>query len=365
MKIIGLMPLSGNGGISSWTRVFRQSFPDDKHEFVFIDEAPYKKTRTGDKENIFYRGYSGLSVLFRILKQLKRHLKTQHYDLLHTTTSGSIGSLRDFLVAKICHQYDVKVILHCRYGCIVEDLQSHNLIGFLLRKVFREMDQIWVLDSHSFNTLRQNKDLCDKVFLTPNCITIKESCDENPKAYNRVAFVGNLVPDKGLYELIEACVLTNVRLDVIGPGTEEIVEHIKKIAGRKIGESIFLHGRVPNPIAVELMHQTDIVALPTYYRQEAFPISILEAMSLTKLVISCPRAAVRDMLTGMDGKDCGILVKPKSVKSIVNAIMWCQTHKKDADQMCKRAYEKVYKCYRTEVVYNLYRTNYSKLIEGH
>ena len=110
------------------------------------------------------------------------------------------------------------------------------------------------------------------------------------------------------------------------------------------------------------MHEVDIVALPTYYPWEAFPISIIEAMSLTKMVISCPRAAIPDMLTDLDGNPCGILVPEKSVDGIVDAIMWCQTHKKEADKMCQKAYEKVYNCYRKEVVYKLYRENYRRLL---
>ena len=85
------------------------------------------------------------------------------------------------------------------------------------------------------------------------------------------------------------------------------------------------------------MHSVDILALPTYYASEAFPISILEAMSLTKMVISCPRAAIKDMLTDLDGNPCGMLVEPKSTDAIINAINWCQTHRKEADLMCQKS----------------------------
>ena len=80
------------------------------------------------------------------------------------------------------------------------------------------------------------------------------------------------------------------------------------------------------------------------------------------MVISCPRAAVKDMLTDLEGKPCGMLVAPKSADAIVEAIEWLQSHKNEADEMCKKAYEKVYTCYRKEVVYDLYRTHYQELI---
>lgn len=361
MKIIGLFPLTGNGGIASWTKKFTKTFPDNEHQFTFVNVSPSVPRTGGLSETFLFRTLSGISAMFRILRELKMVMKKDKYDILHTTTSGNIGSFRDYCVAKLCKKYGVKTIMHCRYGCITEDIQSTGLVGKLLRKSMNEFDQIWVLDSRSYNTLKGRENLMDKVYLTPNSIDVNEKMNPTPKDYKRVAFIGNLYPTKGLYELVSACTRTDVRLDVIGPGSDAVVANVKTIAGEKLDKTIFMHGRLPNPEAIKFMHEVDIVALPTYYPWEAFPISIIEAMSLTKMVISCPRAAVKDMLTDIDGKPCGMLVAPKSSDAIVEAINWCQTHKEKADEMCHKAYEKVYTCYRKEVVYDLYRSLYSKL----
>lgn len=137
---------------------------------------------------------------------------------------------------------------------------------------------------------------------------------------------------------------------------------MKSLAGDQIGKNVHIHGKLPNNEAVKFMHKVDIIALPTYYPSEAFPISILEAMSLTKMVISCPRAAIPDMLTDMEGKPCGILVPKRSVQGIADAIKWCQDNNEKANMMCHKAYEKVYNCYRTDVVYDIYRANYNRLV---
>lgn len=362
MRIIGLFPLTGNGGIASWTKKFAKTFPDEEHQFTFVNVSPSISRVGGWSETILVRTISGLTAMSRILKDLKKILVKEHYDVLHTTTSGNLGSLRDFYVAKLCKEYGLKSIMHCRYGCITEDIQSKGIVGWLLRKAMKEFDQIWVLDYRSYNTLKGINNLKDKVYLTPNSIDVIEEVNPAPKEYKRVAFVGNLYPMKGLYELVEACKCIDVRLDIIGPGADGVVAHVKKLAGDKLNKSIFIHGKLPNPEAVRFMQNVDIVALPTYYPWEAFPISIIEAMSLTKMVISCPRAAVKDILTDLDGKLCGMLVAPKSAETIVEAINWCQLHKKEADIMCQKAYEKVKTCYRKEVVYDLYRSLYRKLI---
>lgn len=361
MKIIGLFPLTGNGGIASWTKKFMKTFPNEEYVFSFVNVAP-AKPRSGDHEPLWYRIISGISTLLRIRKEIKVLLNKDKYDILHTTTSGNIGSFRDYAVAKLCHKFGVKTIMHCRYGCITEDIQSSGITGYMLRKAMCEFDQIWVLDSRSYKTLKGIDYLKDRVHLTPNSIDVTEPLDETPKDYKTIAFCGNLVPSKGLYELTEAATKTDVTLHLIGPGTEEVNAKVREIAGDKLDKTIFLHGRLPNPEAVKFLKSVDMVALPTYYHSEAFPISIIEAMSLSKLLISCNQAAVPDMLTSLDGSPCGLLVEKKSSDAIVDAINWCQTHKEEADAMCKKAYEKVFACYRKEVVYELYKTHYKELI---
>lgn len=359
IKILGLFPITGNGGISSWSRKYIRTFPDEQYDISIIDTTPGVRIGT---EGLFKRVISGFKALKNIYAETKHKLISESPDILHTTSSGSIGSLRDIVVAKLSKKAGVKCIIHNRYGCIPEDYVRKGLVGILLRKSFELYDQIWVLDRRTYDFLLQYPHLKDKVFLTPNSIEVTAPIDNIPKSYKRVGFIGNLIPTKGVFDLVEACTRCEVRLDIIGPGTSDVIDRIKQIAGDKIDRAIFMHGKLPNEEAVKFMADIDIVALPTYYPWEAFPISILEAMSKTKMVISCPRAAIPDMLTSMDGKKCGLLVEPKSAKSIQEAIEWCQAHTQEADEMCQAAYTKVWNAYRTEVVYQIYRDNYKKLM---
>jgi glycosyltransferase involved in cell wall biosynthesis len=118
---------------------------------------------------------------------------------------------------------------------------------------------------------------------------------------------------------------------------------------------------MPNDEAVKILETIDILALPTYYPWEAFPISILEAMSRGKMVISTDRAAIPDILTDLDGNKCGCIVGERSPEQIYNAIKWCQNHKEEADTMCRKAYEKVKNSYDTAIIYRLYKDLYDQL----
>lgn len=357
-NVIGLFPLTGNGGIASWTKKFLANFPDEEFQIIPVNLTPGIRYGT---ENLYQRTVSGLKTLYNTLKELKEVIKKEQPKILHTTSSGSIGAYRDLRVAQLCKKHGIKTILHCHYGRITEDITSKSPIGFLLRKSISLYDQIWVLDQRSYNTLKAIPQYADKVYLTPNPIDIKYPVDLTPKNYKRVGFIGNLIPSKGIFELVEACANCNVKLDIIGDGEPSVIEHIKRIGKDKIGKDILLHGKVPNEDAVKLMSNIDILALPTYYPWEAFPISILEAMSLSKMVISCNWAAVPDMLKTTDGKLCGLLVKQKSVSNIIDALKWCQTHPHEADIMRADAYKKVSTTYELSIVYDIYRNLYRNL----
>ena len=354
--------MTGNGGIASWAKKFVESFPNESYQFSFVNVSPPTPRKGGLSESFPVRTVTGLIALIRVRNDLKRLFRKEKFDILHTTTSGSLGSLRDYMVARLCKKHGVKTIMHCRYGCITEDINSKGYLGRLLRRTMAEFDKIWVLDSRSFDTLKGIEYLKDKVSMLPNSVDVPETMNPAPESFDRIAFIGNLYPEKGLFELLEACLRKDMRLDIVGPGTDDVLARIKKLAGSRLNEKVFIHGMVPNAEALKIMNEVDILALPTYYPMEAFPISIIEAMSLTKMVISCSRAAIEDILTGLDGKPCGMLVEPRSADAIVDAIDWCRTHKEEAAQMCRNAYEKVKARYDKDLVYEFYRENYHKLV---
>lgn len=363
MVIIGIYPLKGNGGIASWTKKFLKTFPDDEYVIYPVSNAP-------DKDFTLYsnsvdRMYHGFKAMVRCYLESRKVLK-QHPEIqiMHTTTSSGLGSVRDYLLAKLCHRHGVKCIMHCRFGTVKEKYESKDVWGRYFVKAVNEFDQTWVLDNRSASYLKSIPEISGKIYLTPNSIAVPESCDLRPKEYHNIGFVGNVVETKGIFELVQAVAETraDVNLTIAGPGLASDIAKVKAIAGEHFGKKIKYVGKLPNEKAVELINTLDVIALPTYYSGEAFPISILEAMSNGKLVLSCPRAAIPDMLTAIDGSKCGVLVAEKSKDEIVQAFEWISSHKQECDEMCRKAYEKVKAAYRMDVVYDIYRENYKKLL---
>lgn len=360
--VLFICPTSGNGGIQSWTRKMLTTFSNDEFELYHLNVSHRRSESKNDSR--IRRVLDGVLDMISVCRRTIAALKKQKFDLMHTTTSGNIGTLRDFFLVKICHRYHVKCIMHCRYGCITEDFNSKGFWGKLLRKTMYLYDNVWVLDKRSESALNKDEKMQGKVFLTPNSINVPAECDLSSKKYKKLVFVGNLIPSKGLYELIHAVsdYDLDVSLTIAGPENPVVIEEMKRISGNKWGRSVNYVGKLKNDDAVKLIKSVDIVVLASYYPSEAFPISILEAMSYGKLVIATKRAAIPDMLTDVDGNECGYFVREQSVEDIVKAIKWSQAHISEADCRCAKAYEKVRDCYSTEVIYNLYRKLYKNLL---
>lgn len=363
-EIIGLYPLQGNGGIASWTKKFLKTFPDSEYVIHPINIAPAKDFSLYRGLDRFVYGFKAYRDSIRELKQvLKDHPSA---SIMHTTTSAGGGVFRDNAAVKMCHKHGLKSVMHCRFGSIKELYESNSILGRKFRENVQLYDQTWVLDRRSLEFLQKQEGVGNKIHLTPNSIQVPEACNLDSKTFDKICFVGNVLPTKGIMELVMAVkkIGGSMTLNIAGPASPTMLDSVRNAAGEAWNNYILYKGKLPNDEAVELVNASDIVALPTYYPGEAFPISIIEAMSRGKLVLSCPRAAIPDMLTDMDGNNCGILVKPESSIAIEEGLLWISAHKEECNEMCARAYEKVKKSYDTSVVYKLYRSLFKELTDG-
>jgi Glycosyltransferase len=360
-NILLIAPTGRNGGISSWANKLLNCFASGDFHFISIDSA--LKHRLETQMSPFKRIYAGLLDLKDIKKSVKTTIRNNKIDIMHITTSGSFATLRDYVLGRMCRKNGMKMIMHCHYGNMPEFLNSKGIFKHILLYTMGMYDEIWVLDSKTENLLKKYTKLSRKVYLIPNGIDVPHSFDNTPKTFNKIAFIGNVIPSKGVFELIKAVlkIERDVILYIVGPADEESKDRIKAMCNDQLGTKIQILGKMDNRDAVSFMKKVDILALPTYYKFEAFPISILEAMSNGKLVISTNRAAIPNMLTAQDGSMCGILVEEKNVDAIQNAIEFCIDHPEECNKTCEKAYQKVRESYRLDVVYKMIEDRYKNL----
>ena len=360
VKILGLFPQRGNGGIISWATNVINSFSNEEFQLNAVDTAPEQDfTKNEGLVGVYNNAIAFVKILYKVKKVLK---KNPDIRIMHITTSGGKGTLRDYMMVRLCHKRGIRCIMHCHFSYIKDLYHDTRACGRLFRKNTELYDQIWVLDNYSASFLQSVPAICKKIELTPNSIEVPESVVMEPSNYKKVGFVGNIVPEKGIFELIRAFkeLDNDTHLYIAGVGSDADVKRMVELAGSRMNHNIHFLGRLSNRDAVKLIESIDILCLPTY--GEAFPISVLEAMSRGKMIITCPKGAIPDMLALADGSLCGLLVPDKTVHELADAIKWCQSHPLEALEMRKKAYEKVKSCYSKEIVFDIYRNNYRKLL---
>lgn len=131
-----------------------------------------------------------------------------------------------------------------------------------------------------------------------------------------IIFVGNLIPTKGIKELIDAFIsiqksLPDVVLDIAGEGplTEYIQE--KKTEHQL---NVNLHGSIALNLVAEMLRMSTLLVLPSY--REGVPNVLLEAFASGIPIVSTSVGGIPEVVND----DVGILVEPQNTEELESAI---------------------------------------------
>ncbi len=151
-------------------------------------------------------------------------------------------------------------------------------------------------------------------------------------------FVGRLVGDKGINELVGAfCKLyaknQNLRLLLIGP-TEDSLDPLQAVTWDKINAtpSIEAIGPVWNDSILSYYAASDCFVLPSY--REGFPNTVLEAGAMELPSIVTDINGSREIIE--DGKN-GIIIPSKDMDALYKAMEQISTDKEICSQMARNA----------------------------
>lgn len=122
----------------------------------------------------------------------------------------------------------------------------------------------------------------------------------------KIAFVGRLIKEKGVQDLLKAVKGLNVEVVIVGKGPFE--KDLKKLGGKFVGEKDSAGVR-------EILSQSDILANPSY--GEGLPTCVLEAGAMGLPVIATDVGGTSEIID--NGKN-GFLVKPGDIKALRKSI---------------------------------------------
>ena len=175
----------------------------------------------------------------------------------------------------------------------------------------------------------------------------------------RIFYLSNLMKEKGIFCLLNA--LKNLE--------KNNIIYKAKIAGnidQKYSKEILnLFTELKNAEYIGVVNGDDkknllewgnVFVLPTFYKMEGQPISILEAMATKNLVVTTNHAGIPDIFKD---KVNGYLVKKNSIKSIQDILTYIATNKSEIEKIA--TYNKEY--FLDNFTVNAFKKNLIKIIK--
>lgn len=164
----------------------------------------------------------------------------------------------------------------------------------------------------------------------------------------KIIYLSNLMEEKGILYLLDAL----KKLERLGIAYEakiagNIDDTLKTIIENKIRnlKNTTYIGVVKGNAKKELLNWSNIFVLPTFYKMEGQPISILEALATQNVIITTNHAGISDIIT--DNVN-GFIVKTKSADRILEKFVFLDNNKEEITNICVSNKEYFLKNYTIE-----------------
>jgi len=327
MNILLCSPLHITGGISHWTNnvidYFNNRTDLDISLYWFY---PLKNSPPLHNKSTVKRILLAIQNYLPFLKNIGKQISSNKIDVVHLSSSASLGLFRDYLALKICKSHSVRSIIHFHFGRIPDIICNKNWEYRILQKVINLADDVIVLDNASYSSLKSIG--CNNVTVLPNPLSykIKKIITENNgdrHCINTILFAGHMIKTKGIRELVEACKgIPNIRLKMLGACDNDTKAELYSIGGKSSAKWLEILGNQPLYSVIKEMLKCSVFALPTY--TEGFPNVIIESMACGCPIVTTPVGAIPEMLDINTLNECGVCVPvgdPISLRSAIENLL--------------------------------------------
>lgn len=238
--------------------------------------------------------------------------------IVHIHTASYISFKRSSFFVHLAKFLNRSVVIHIHGGSFADYFNTNPI---WIQSVLNKCDRIIAL-TPAWMTFFQEKG-CRSVFVVNNIIPKPTFYSFDKDSMIHLLFMGWIVKEKGIFDLVE--VLAEHKCECEGKlmlhvaGNHEIEKLKQMIIDYHMGSLITYEGWISGDEKIRFLNIMDALVLPSY--TEGLPISILEALSYGKPVITTPVGGIPEIINESNG----YLFEPgnkhqlwKIIKSIIN-----------------------------------------------
>lgn len=275
----------------------------------------------------------------------------RRYDLCYLAiTCHGMGFLKDAPFVLLCKLFGRRVVIHQHNKgmsrCV--DKQPYKWLFPLVYKNTKVILLSWFLYPDIEKVVNH-----EQVLICPNGIPEIPDASNTPKPKNstpHLLFLSNLIPNKGVYVLLDACKILRERnlqfvCDFVGGETKDIDRNVFEEAVRERGiEGLaYYHGPKYGEEKERYWKNTNIFVFPTYY--ETFGLVNLEAMQYGIPIVTTNEGGIPDVVK--DGEN-GFVCERKDPNSLAIALEKLINDSNLCRQMGERGYQRYKEEYTLE-----------------
>lgn len=281
----------------------------------------YEDRKVIETINYPSKRYFVLYFVMQVCRLVRLLVEDKEIKIVHIHFASKGSFIRKFLIQYVCKRFFAKkVVIHLHGGGFFKFyLQGNRILKILIEKFFNDSDHIIVLSETIKKKAQQTFAIkAEKISIVSNIAFLegKPICLSIGKSDKlQLLFVGSIVKDKGVFDLVElfcksSFLKEKVFLTIAGLGRD--YDSIKEMINTcNLYDNIKMVGFVRGQDKLNYLFNCDCFILPSYF--EALPVSILEAMSLGKAVISTNVGGVPDLV---ENEFNGLLFEPGNLMEL-------------------------------------------------
>jgi glycosyltransferase involved in cell wall biosynthesis len=325
-----------------------------------LSEYNFKFIATSSTEKKYITFLKGL--LTMIDPKYRFKIKLAH---IHMASKGSF--YRKSIVILLLHSLRIPCILHLHGGNFQTFYSSMSwLMKKYCRYVLRRVNKFIVLTRSWKDFLLNHFDINEvSIKIIGNCVKIP-TCEKGKITNNqtvKILYLGRLVKQKGIYDLIEAAnelKQCNYKFKMILGGSGDEQKCLSLIQKYELEDNVILVGWLDEIEKDKYLQDSDILVLPSYY--ESFGISLIEGMSYGLPIVSSYGGQMVEV--ARENVD-GIFIHPGNISELKNALGKLIDDENLRNKYGSNGYSHVINNYSEEIIMIKYKKLYDEVMKDY